>query len=116
MSDPEKRPDLDNLVTSFNNPAFMNSPVARPLRLLAEYVEPADRFFRLNIKNTIVFFGSSRILPMEKALEKEEEARGKLESATGDQRPPLEKSHEAAKRMVALSRYYEDTQELCRKL
>ena len=116
MSDPEQRPDLDDLVNSFNNPVFMNSPVARPLRLLAEYVEPADRFFRLNIKNTIVFFGSSRILSMAVALEKQEEARRKMESATGDQHPQLKNSHEAAKRMVALSRYYEDAQELCRKL
>lgn len=40
---------------------FLQTAAARPLRLLAEYLEPLDHFRREGIHDTIVFFGSSRI-------------------------------------------------------
>jgi uncharacterized protein (TIGR00730 family) len=41
--------------------AFLTSEDARPLRILAEYLEPLRRFRRLRVKDTIVFFGSARL-------------------------------------------------------
>ena len=41
--------------------AFLNSRDGRPLRILAEYIEPETRFDSLQIRDTIVFFGSARI-------------------------------------------------------
>ncbi|MDP9008444.1 MAG: TIGR00730 family Rossman fold protein [Pseudomonadota bacterium] len=41
--------------------AFLGSDAARPLRILAEYLEPLDAFRREQIKDTIVFFGSARL-------------------------------------------------------
>jgi uncharacterized protein (TIGR00730 family) len=40
---------------------FMGSDTARPLRILAEYLEPLDAFRREQIKDTVVFFGSARL-------------------------------------------------------
>jgi uncharacterized protein (TIGR00730 family) len=40
---------------------FLGSDAARPLRILAEYLEPLDAFRREQIKDTIVFFGSARL-------------------------------------------------------
>jgi uncharacterized protein (TIGR00730 family) len=40
---------------------FLGSEAARPLRILAEYLEPLDAFRREHIKDTIVFFGSARL-------------------------------------------------------
>jgi len=40
---------------------FIGSDAARPLRILAEYLEPLDAFRREQIKDTIVFFGSARL-------------------------------------------------------
>ena len=40
---------------------FLTSEAARPLRILAEYLEPLEAFRRENIKDTIVFFGSARL-------------------------------------------------------
>jgi len=40
---------------------FLGSDAARPLRILAEYLEPLDAFRRERIKDTIVFFGSARL-------------------------------------------------------
>ena len=44
---------------AYENPEFLNSADARPLRILAEYLEPARRFKKENIQDTVVFFGSS---------------------------------------------------------
>lgn len=46
---------------AYSNIDFLNSAPARPLRILAEYLEPADRFQREQIEHTVVFFGSARV-------------------------------------------------------
>jgi uncharacterized protein (TIGR00730 family) len=46
---------------AYKNEAFLNTSDARPLRILAEYVEPLSHFRRERIRDTIVFFGSARI-------------------------------------------------------
>src|SRR5215469_1712142 len=43
--------------------SFLTSEEARPLRILAEYLEPLERFRSLRVRDTIVFFGSARITP-----------------------------------------------------
>ena len=48
---------------SYQNPDFLRSAAARPLRILAEYLDPLDAFCRENVQETIVFFGSARITP-----------------------------------------------------
>src|SRR5262245_13660018 len=53
----------------FLNPEFMNSPAARTVRILSEYLEPAERLRRLRIRDTIVFFGSARSASPEEAAE-----------------------------------------------
>jgi uncharacterized protein (TIGR00730 family) len=40
---------------------FLNSPDARALRILAEYLEPLSHFRRQKIRDTVVFFGSARL-------------------------------------------------------
>ena len=70
--------------------SFMNSPDARSLRILAEYLEPLFRFEKHSIEDTIVFFGSARIPP-------------------GDAADP-------DKPASALSEYYEAAQELSARL
>lgn len=40
---------------------FLNSHEARPIRILAEYLEPRQRFEKYHVHHTVVFFGSARI-------------------------------------------------------
>ena len=56
---------LDRAPLAYENPAFLDSPDARVLRILAEYQEPLGRFRRERIADTIVFFGSARIRPLD---------------------------------------------------
>jgi uncharacterized protein (TIGR00730 family) len=47
---------------AYENRGFLDSDAARPLRILAEYLEPLERFRRAGIRETIVFFGSARLM------------------------------------------------------
>jgi uncharacterized protein (TIGR00730 family) len=46
---------------AYKNERFLDSDDARPLRILAEYLEPMHAFHRERIRDTIVFFGSARL-------------------------------------------------------
>ena len=46
---------------AYKNEPFLDSPDARPLRILSEYLEPLSHFRDEQIQDTIVFFGSARI-------------------------------------------------------
>jgi uncharacterized protein (TIGR00730 family) len=46
---------------AYKNEAFLDSPSARPLRILSEYLEPYTHFRRQRIQDTVVFFGSARL-------------------------------------------------------
>jgi uncharacterized protein (TIGR00730 family) len=57
-SDRPTRPQL-----AYEDAGFLASDDARPLRILAEYLEPLARFRRAGIQDTIVFFGSAQLTP-----------------------------------------------------
>jgi uncharacterized protein (TIGR00730 family) len=46
---------------AYLNDDFLNSPDARAVRILAEYLEPLSHFRRQKVRDTVVFFGSARI-------------------------------------------------------
>jgi uncharacterized protein (TIGR00730 family) len=46
---------------AYHDERFMDSDAARPLRILAEYLQPFETFQRERVRDTIVFFGSARI-------------------------------------------------------
>jgi uncharacterized protein (TIGR00730 family) len=45
---------------AYKNARFIESQEARPLRILAEYLEPKSRFAHYGLDDTIVFYGSAR--------------------------------------------------------
>src|SRR4030095_8736290 len=48
-------------------PEFLESQEARPIRILAEYLEPLARLKAQKIQDTVVFFGSARVDSRERA-------------------------------------------------
>jgi uncharacterized protein (TIGR00730 family) len=50
------------LKVAYENQKFLESNEARPLRMIAEYLEPLKRLREARVHDTIVFFGSARIL------------------------------------------------------
>lgn len=100
---------------AYNNLEFLNSPDARLIRILAEYLEPARRFRQYRIQDTIVFFGSARIKPREVAepnLRNLEETSAKLEQIPEE----LKTRITIAKNELKMARYYEDAVEIARLL
>jgi uncharacterized protein (TIGR00730 family) len=55
-SPPERRTPV-----AYLDEEFLGSDAARPLRILAEYLSPMQRFACERIEDTIVFFGSARL-------------------------------------------------------
>jgi uncharacterized protein (TIGR00730 family) len=58
-----KPPDGIHPLLAYKNEEFLDSDDARPLRILAEYLEPLQGFRREHVHDTIVFFGSARLRP-----------------------------------------------------
>ena len=97
---------------AYLDPTFLESEEARPLRILAEYLEPLQRFKQQNIQDTVVFFGSARIHSREHA----ELALERLVRRFGPL-PADEDGHLArGRKAVEWSRYYEEARELARML
>jgi uncharacterized protein (TIGR00730 family) len=98
---------------AYKSPEFLDSDEGRPLRILAEYLEPLRRFKAENIQDTVVFFGSARIHSAEQAKEALERLERRFVSRAGaDPHPHLERGRKA----VEWSRYYEDARTLARLL
>ena len=91
-------------VKAYRNDAFLNSQSARSLRILSEYLEPESRFEELRVRDTIVVFGSSRILSRAEAEKRLADAEGRGTDV------------ERARRQLELSRYYEETRALAGRL
>src|SRR6187200_2110716 len=96
---------------AYRDEEFLESEEARPLRILAEYLEPLRRFKAENIQDTVVFFGSARIHSPEQAREALERLERRFQPG-GATNPHLERSRKA----VEWSRYYEDARVLARML
>jgi len=100
---------------AYKNLSFLTSPEGRIVRVLSEFVEPASRFGRSHVYNTIVFFGSARTLPPEEARANLTKIRAQMKGARRPSRDLL-KEYEKAKKNLSMSHYYEDAIRLAEKL
>jgi uncharacterized protein (TIGR00730 family) len=55
---------LDKSALAYRNQQFLDAPDARSLRILSEYLYPLSHFRQQKIHDTIVFFGSARLMEM----------------------------------------------------
>jgi uncharacterized protein (TIGR00730 family) len=100
---------------AFLNREFLRSVAARPIRILAEYLEPAERMRRERVRDTIVFFGSARSLSPEEVQRRMAEVRDEIKQA-GQTTPELKAELSRVEYAVRMSRYYRDAMELARRL
>ena len=103
---------MDSQPLAYMNQQFLESGDARPIRILAEYLEPHRRFRAARIRDTVVFFGSARIRSREAA---ERQLRVAMD---GELMNGLSKEQTiaAARRALEWSRYYEDARALANRL
>src|SRR3984957_14877242 len=98
---------------AYEDPEFMQSLPARPLRILAEYFDPLVRLRRANVGDTIVMFGSARIQSRDKAMA---ELKRVQQRAKGRKSADWRLKVRAARSIVGMSRYYEEARELSHRI
>jgi hypothetical protein len=103
-------------VKAYNNLKFINSKDGRFLRILAEYLEPLQRFRRFAVQDTIVMFGSARAQPKEALAQEFEEAKARRRATKGKVPRELHQKLERLHWKLELARYYEETVELSKML
>ena len=94
---------------AYRDHEFLDSEEARPLRILAEYLEPLARFKAQNIQDTVVFFGSARIHSRENA---EKVLARLMRRRVGGDGVESDEHVVRGRKAVAWSRYYEEAREL----
>ncbi len=99
----------------FLNTEFLKSPAARTIRILSEYLEPAERLRRARIRDTIAFFGSARSSSPEQAAQQLAEVNEQIARA-GSVSAELSEARTRAETAVRLARYYRDAVDLSRRL
>jgi len=104
---------------AYRNNKFLNSPSGRTIRILTEYQEPYDRLKKYDINDTIVFFGSARLLPMNEARKNVADLKKKLSSIKNTKSKEYIENQKLlgyAERDVEMAQYYQDTEELAYRL
>jgi hypothetical protein len=107
------RKPLGRAEKSYKDLEFLNSPDARSLRILSEFLHPLSQFRRKGIRDTVVFFGSARLMSRvdaKKALTK---------AQRGTSRRPTKRQLRAvtdATTDLEMSHYYEDAVQLSRMM
>jgi hypothetical protein len=97
---------------AYMDPAFLDSDEARPIRILAEYLEPLRRLKEQNIQDTVVFFGSARVHSRQQAQSALDRLRRRRLKRTRDYATELKRSRKA----VEWSRFYEDARAVAHQL
>jgi uncharacterized protein (TIGR00730 family) len=111
-SDPTKQPNPPSPPQlAYRSERFLESGDARTLRILAEYLEPQVRLRRAGVQNTVVFFGSARIVAHDEAMKRVRELESSSRSGVN---PPTPAELKAARTAVQMSRYYEAARELAK--
>jgi uncharacterized protein (TIGR00730 family) len=97
---------------AYEDDDFMDSTEARPIRILSEYLDPLRRFKAHNIQDTVVFFGSARVLSRTLAQRNLTRVENRLIRDNSDYKAALKRSRKA----LEWSRYYEDARQLAKVL
>ena len=109
-----KKRSLKNktLLKAYEDKEFLNSSDARILRMLAEFIQPQSRFRKLRIMDTIVFFGSARLLSQKDAAK----VYNNFKTINPKSTSKLAEELRGAQHLLEMSKYYEDAVELSRRL
>ncbi len=97
---------------AYRDALFMESVAARPVRILTEYIDPLVRLRREEVGDTIVMFGSARIVARDRALSR----LNRLKELRGKPTPRRREALRDARAALSMSRYYEEARELARRI
>ena len=94
---------------AYKNIDFLTSQDARIIRILSEFIEPKSRFNKFKIVDTIVFFGSARLVS-------KRDANKALRALNKSKAKVNKREIKQIENLVSMSKYYEDAVELSERL
>ena len=119
MTQPNDPQDSLNKITqsssyrlAYEDIEFLNSPRLRAVRMELEFLKPDFTLDDHGIENTIVVFGSTRIVEPAEACRRLEQAQRQLAQQPGD--ASRQRAVAQAERIAAKSRYYDIAREFAR--
>jgi uncharacterized protein (TIGR00730 family) len=98
---------------AYQDPKFMDSVAARPVRIITEYLDPKYRLREEGVADTIVMFGSARILPKDRAVARLKSAQ---KAAARTKTPAAQSRVRMCRNALAMAQYYEEARELSRRI
>jgi uncharacterized protein (TIGR00730 family) len=101
----------------YQDPEFLGSTAARPIRIQAEYLHPLVQLKKEGIGDTIVMFGSARIESRETALARMGRLKNKkVLKVMAEKRKLHQATLRDARSALEMSRYYEEARELSKRI
>jgi uncharacterized protein (TIGR00730 family) len=112
QKDPHRITQSPSYRLAYEDIDFLNSPRLRAARMELEFIKPDLTLDDYRIENTIVVFGSTRIVDEAEARRQQDEARHRLAQKPDD--AVLQRAVARAERIVAKSCYYDIAREFAR--
>jgi uncharacterized protein (TIGR00730 family) len=101
----------------YQDPEFLGSTAARPIRIQAEYLHPLVQLKKEGIGDTIVIFGSARIESRDAALTRLGRLKNKkVLKVMAEKRKMHQATLRDARSALEMSRYYEEARELSNRI
>ena len=108
----KKQLPYNSYTKAYQDPNFMKSDVARPVRLLLEMLKPQYMLHYSDVKDGVVCFGSARIKEKAPALARVKDLEEKLKQ--DPKNTDLKQALSEAKGLLKLSKYYDEARKLGR--
>lgn len=115
MTTSKSTPDQEWPLKAYKNLDFLNSDSARQIRILCEMIEPGIRLESAGIRDTLVLFGSARLIEPQAAAEQLDAIKATIE-ATAEPGADLHRQLHQAKAMLRSAPYYQAAMELSEAL
>ncbi len=115
MTTSKSTPDQEWPLKAYKNLDFLNSDSARQIRILCEMIEPGIRLESAGIRDTLVLFGSARLVERQVAAEQLDAIKATIE-ATAEPGADLHRQLHQAEAMLRSAPYYQAAMELSEAL
>jgi uncharacterized protein (TIGR00730 family) len=99
---------------AYGNRSFLYSKDARPLRILAEYMQPEHQFKTKSVNHTVIFFGSARIRSSEQYDKMHDDMQERLATATKAEKAEIRSAMQDVKHQKSMAKYYRDAEALAK--
>ncbi|MGB0290640.1 MAG: TIGR00730 family Rossman fold protein [Opitutales bacterium] len=115
MTTSKSTPEQEWPLKAYKNIDFLNSDSARQIRILCEMIEPGIRLESAGIRDTLVLFGSARLVEPQIAAEQLDRIKATIE-ATAEPGADLHRQLHKAEAMLRSAPYYQAAMELSEAL